>query len=60
MITAALGKFLLRRSSNCSCTCIASSRVGTSTRASILRAAGFFVSCSMIGSKNASVLPVPV
>ena len=57
--SAALGVVLLRSFSYCSWTCIASSRVGSKTRARICRDDSRS-SISMIGIRNASVLPVPV
>jgi hypothetical protein len=44
---------------NCATTCIASSRVGTSTSAEIPRVL-CFASFSITGIRNASVFPVPV
>ena len=56
---AADASWFTLKASNCSATCIASSRVGTSTSAPM---PGVFrwVSLSIIGMRNASVLPVPV
>ena len=60
-ITSAAGEIdFPRNCSNCSCTCMASSRVGTSTRASMVRDRGVCSSRSIIGTRKASVLPVPV
>src|SRR5436305_790529 len=58
-MTSAAGGSLPRNCSNCVWTCIASSRVGISTSASTC-ADLVCESRSMIGIRNASVLPVPV